>query len=280
MSDVSDAARRRYWIEQMEAAWAYMKAIESYPVRECGERIVPLPAAAEEAGVEVCFSATRTARGCKRIHRLREGLLPAFLSAARDMNRRGWVLKVEDGYRTRHIQKYLSHRRVIFDAILRQVTWELGGRRPGPAHMLRRVTALVATKPKIGTHMSGSALDISVLRRGSGVELDRGGPYLTLSEATPMTSPFVSRGARRNREAISALMAAHGFHAYPYEFWHYSSGDAYAETLTGTRLPARYGPVDLDLRSGRVTPIEDPLRLLNDTRDIQSAIACALRRAV
>jgi D-alanyl-D-alanine dipeptidase len=263
----------------MEAAWEFMKRIERYPVRECGERLVSLPELAEEAGVEVLFSATRTARGCKRIHRLREGLAPAFLAAARAMNRRGWALRVEDAFRTRAIQKHLSRRQAIFDAILRRVTWENEGRLPGPAHLLRRASVLVAMRPKTGTHMSGSAIDLSVLRRRDGVEVDRGGGYITLSEATPMDSPFISRAAQRNRRAITELMAGHGFATYPFEFWHYSAGDAYAEMLAGAGRAARYGPVDMDPRTGEVTPMKAPLRRLNNESEFRTEIARALRRA-
>lgn len=270
-------ARRRYWIDQMEAAWDFMCRAGRYPVRECGERTALLREAAEGAGVEVAFSDTRTARGCKRIYRLREGLLPAFLAAARAMNRRGWVLKVEDAYRTRTIQTHLSRRKRIFDVILEKVIWEKGGRLPTAGHLLRRTSALVAMRPKTGTHMSGSAIDISVLRRGGG-EVDRGGPYLTLSELTPMDSPFVSAAARRNRRAITELMAEHGFAAYPYEFWHYSGGDAYAEMLGRTGRPGRYGAVDVDLRSGAVRPIRNPLRRLNDESVFKAEIARALRQ--
>lgn len=256
-----------------------MRNVESYPLAECGEPMAELPGAARAAGVEIVFSDLRTARGCKRIFRLREGLLPAFLAAARAMNRRGWVMKVEDAYRTRVIQKHLSRRKRIFDTILRKVTWENEGRLPSAAHMLRRTSVLVAMRPKTGTHMSGSAIDISVLHRGGKAEVDRGGPYLTLSELTPMDSPFISTAARRNRRAITDLMAEHGFAAYPFEFWHYSAGDAYAEMLAGAGRPGRYGPVDMDPRSGRVTPLKAPLRRLNNESEFKAEIARALRRA-
>ena len=48
---------------------------------------------------------------------------------------------------------------------------------------------LVAQIPKTGTHMSESAIDISVLDRTTGAEVNRGKPYLELSELTPLNSP-------------------------------------------------------------------------------------------
>ena len=270
-------ARRAYWVEQMEAAWRFMQAIAEYPVEECGEAMAPLRDAAEAAGVETAFSDTKVAAGLNRIFYLREGLLEKFIGVAREMNGRGWVLKVEDGYRTRDIQAGLA-RQEIFDTILERVIWERRGETPSPEELLRRVTALVATSPKVGTHMSGSAMDITVLNRDDGTEVDRGGPYLEMSELTPMESPFVRPEARRNRQEITGIMARHGFVAYPYEFWHYSSGDAYDEYLNGSGRPACYGAVELNLSDGRTTAIRDPLEPLQDIEAMRTEIARALEQ--
>lgn len=117
------------------------------------------------------------------------------------MNELGWVLRVEDGYRTREIQKYLGLTPKVFDAVLQRVMWELGGKVPSPEFMFRRCSALVATVPKFATHMSGSAIDISVMsRHDPALEVDRGGPYIELSELTPMNSPFVSALGLRHRK--------------------------------------------------------------------------------
>jgi len=262
----------------MEAAYALVTEIIDYPVEECGETLVSLPETARDAGVEVAFSQTQLAEGYDRIFFLREGLIGNYVAAAREMNDRGWVLKIEDGYRSADMQRELGRKESIFDAVLQRVMWEHGGRVPSAELMLRRLTVLVATFPKTGTHMSGSALDISVLRADDGAVLDRGGPYLEMSELTPMGSPFVSAEAQHNRAEITALMARHGFIAYPYEFWHYSAGDAYTERLTKTGKPARYGPVDRLPDAGSIRPIKDPKEPLHSTEEILSAIQSSLER--
>jgi hypothetical protein len=93
-----------------------------------------------------------------------------------------------------------------------------------------------------------------------------------------MDSPFVSAQARQNRRDISAVMERHGFVAYPWEFWHYSSGDAYDEFLRGTGRPARYGAVDWDPATGAVTPLADATRPLNSEDEVRAEIDAALRR--
>jgi hypothetical protein len=222
--------------------------------------------------VRVSFAAEPHVLGLPRLFFLREALIPAFLGAAREMNGRGWLMKVEDGFRTRLMQKHNALRPEVFPAVLKKVTWELGGETPEAELLRRRLAAVIAMNPRVGTHMCGSAIDISVLSLDDGREIDRGARYLEISELTPMDSPFPRAVARANRKEITALMARHGFATYPYEFWHYNAGDAYQEHLAGSARPGRYGPVDLDAATGRVTPIQDATRPLNSPEEIEERI--------
>ena len=54
---------------------------------------------------------------------------------------------------------------------------------------------------------------------------------------------FISAEARRNREMLCELFAEKGFLPYPYEFWHFSHGDADYEMLAAGGRTARFGPV-------------------------------------
>ena len=271
---------RQYWTQQLEAAWRFMfESILPYPVVECGQALVDLPSAADAAGVDVYFTDQPHVRGLPRVFCLREGQIPGFLGAAREMNARGWALRIEDGFRSREMQKYLGRTPAVFDAILERVMWELGGREPSAEFMFRRCSALVATVPKFGTHMSGSAIDLSVvLRDAPGTEVDRGAPYIDMSARTPMDSPYVSAQARHHRREITALMARHGFVAYPWEFWHYSSGDAYEQVLLKTGRPAVYGAVIWDPVTNQVTPLPQPEQPLNSFDEIRTEIDAALAR--
>ena len=270
--------RRAYWTEQLEAAYEFMHRVLDYPVNECGEKLVRLEPAAKAAGVKMEFSTRKHALGLDRLYYLRAGQIAGFLGAGAEMNRRGWVMKVEDGFRTRQMQKHVGRQPAVFDAILHSVQWELNGARPTPEFFRRRSLTLVALMPKVGTHMSGSAIDISVLRLDDGREVDRGGPYLEMSERTPMLSPFVSAEARANRLEITAIMRRHGFVEYPYEFWHYNGGDAYEGLLAGGRTPARYGAIDWSPTDGAITPIAHPEEPLNSTAEFEQEIAAALKR--
>ena len=119
-----DNARRAYWTAQFDAAYRFMfEDILPYPVVECGEKLVSLPDAAASAGVEVMFSTRKHVRGLDRLYYLREGQIAGFLDAAKEMNGRGWAIRVEDAFRTREIQKYLGRTPQVFDAVLKSVIW-------------------------------------------------------------------------------------------------------------------------------------------------------------
>jgi hypothetical protein len=144
--------------------------------------------------------------------------------------------------------------------------------------MFRRAIVLTANMPKIGAHMSGSAIDISVFNRDDGTEVWRGYPYLEMSECTPMRSPFVAPEVIATRLEIAAMMEKHGFIPFPFEFWHFDKDDAGMHILTGNPAPCRFGPVNWDPSTNEVTPVDDPLALLNPLSVIESEIAAALER--
>ena len=273
-----EASRREYWCKQMESAYDFMEKMNEYPVSECGEAMVSVRQAVKDARLTVKFSDTKIADKYERVFYLREGLIKKLLAVAKEMNDRGWFLKVEDCFRTRNMQKYVGLQDCVFDLILQKVIWENNGEIPSPELMFKRFTAFVATSAKIGTHMSGSAIDISVYQASNLSKMDRGGPYLEMSELTFMDSPFISEAATENRQEIKNILKKHGFIAYPFEFWHFSQGDAYAEYITESGKDARYGAISFDLSTGKIITLENPEKPLHSMEQIQKKIESALAR--
>jgi zinc D-Ala-D-Ala dipeptidase len=273
-----EAARVAFWIEYMEQSYALAEAIMRHPLHDSREGLASIPAAAAEAGVDLRFSTTRLAGQFERLFFIRESLMPDLIAIARDMSARGWLLKIEDGYRTRQMQTALGRAPAIFDRIVQACIRECGGGRPSVELVFRRAMCLVANVPITGTHLAGAAVDISVLRRDDGTEVWRGKPYLEMSEYTPMDSPFVSAEERQNRREITRVMERHGFLCYPGEFWHYNKGDSLYQIQARTGQPGRFGPVDWDRATNAVTPFEDPLALLTPLDVLESLIQQAMRR--
>jgi zinc D-Ala-D-Ala dipeptidase len=252
-----EAARRQFWTYHMERSAELLHAMQQQPTQECGEGFASIPEAAAEAGVEMWFSESKIAGDTDRIFYVREALIPDLTAIGRDMNDRGWILKIEDGYRTREMQTQLGRKPTVFDTIVRSCWWESGGQPPALELIFRRSACLVANYPSQGTHTMGAAVDVSVYRREDGTEVSRGKPYLEMSELTPMDSPFVSKQEQQNRAEITAMMAAHGFLHYPGEFWHYNKGDALYHLMTKSGQAAPYGPVHWDRENNVVSPYDD-----------------------
>lgn len=270
---------RQYWTEQMERGYQLVQQIQGFPVNECLEPFASLRDAVHAADVEVLFADTKIAGEMDRVFFIRESLVKDVIAIARDMNARGWILKIEDGYRSLDMQRRLGSKPELFDAILQKCVWENGGTIPSPELVFRRGSVLIANLPKVGTHMSGSAIDISVFRRDDGSEVWRGNPYLEMSERTPMNSPFVEEESLANRREITAVMESHGFMHFPFEFWHYNKGDALAGILNDRREPAGFGPVHWDPVTNRVTKVADADQPLRPLDEIQREIDAAIERA-
>ena len=275
---MDDSAHRAYWTEQMELGYEMVEQLLAFPVDECGEGFASIPAAATAAGVEMEFSQSKIADDLDRVFFLREGLVADVIAIAREMNQQGWILKIEDGFRTLEMQSRLVRKPEVFDAILRKCIWENEGIVPSVEFVFRRAIVMVANIPKIGTHMSGSAVDISVFQRDTGNEVWRGGPYLEMSEKTPMRTPFITAEELQNRLEITKLMESRGFMHYPYEFWHFNKGDAGDHILNGNPEPARYGPVNWNPDSNEVLPVPDPARPLNPLPQLEREITAAMNR--
>lgn len=279
ITTADDSARRAYWADQLEKGYALVQQIEAFPVIECCEPFESLRDAVDESGVEVMFSDSKIAGCLDRVFFIRRSLVKDVIAIAREMNRRGWILKIEDGYRSLEMQRQLGSKPEIFDTILRKCIWEFGGQIPSADVVFRRSSVLVAIVPKVGTHMSGTAIDISVFRRDDGAEVWRGNSYLEMSERTSMRSPFVEPESIANRLAITEIMEQHGFMHFPFEFWHYNKGDALAQILNGRAEPARYGAVHWDPVTNVVTVVDHPERPLRPVEEIQREITAAIDRA-
>jgi len=270
--------QRAYWAEQMDQGYQFAQQLLHFPVQECGERFASLIEAAAAEHVEMEFSMTKIAGELDRVYFLRESLVNDVVRIGREMNQRGWILKIEDGYRSTEMQRQLVCKPVLFDAILRKCLWELGGQMPDADFVFRRAIVLIANIPKIGTHISGSAIDISVLHRDDGREVWRGNPYLEMSVRTPMRSPFIEDQSLKNRLEILRLMEKHGLIHYPFEFWHFCKGDAMQHIMSGQTDPARYGPVHWDSKTNRVTSVQDSMVPLNPIPVFEQEIVAAMDR--
>jgi D-alanyl-D-alanine dipeptidase len=264
----------------MDEAYAFMQRIREYPIKESGEPAASLEAAAGERGIPMQFAARPHSGGLARRFYMRESLVQRLLLVAQEFERRGWVMLIEDAYRSAEMQRSLLRSSEVLDVVARRVLWEEPDLPLSASRVMKRVAALCANWPKTATHMSATAVDISVLDAKTRVPIDLGAAYLTLSHLTPMRTPYICPTARHNRAVVEELMARNGFVAYPYEFWHYSQGDTYDQYLSHSGTAARFGPVVVDYTTGATTPLEDVEAELCPIDEVRSAVDDALKRAV
>jgi D-alanyl-D-alanine dipeptidase len=264
----------RYWVEQMEMGMAFIRRAYEHPVAEECEPLVEIRAAARERGVELLYSETRHPSGQPRDFRARPDVVAKLLAVATDLRASDHTLLIEDAFRTYEVQRDLA----LSDEVIAKVTAVILAAEPeAPLDLIiDRLSVVVQTRPRGAGHMAGAALDVSVLD-SSGSPLDRGGPYITVSELMPMDSPFASAAAASNRRFVSAAMERHGFKAYPFEFWHYSADDVFARLIAGDPRPARYGPVRVDA-DGSVSPIVGQLEPMQSRADLEGLLTAFLAR--
>jgi D-alanyl-D-alanine dipeptidase len=273
MNDESDvAARRAYWTATLERTHALMMQMQKYPIKESGEKFASLIDAAKAANVEMLFSDSKLGGKFDRIYWLRESLVPDVIAIGKAMNDRGWVMRIEDAYRTLQMQAALSLQPSVFKAIAERCAWERRTSKPDLDLVIRRAMCLVANLPVNGTHLYGCAIDISVFDRDTRKEVWRGEPYLHMSEKTPMASPFVDGASQQNRAAITAVVESRGFLHYPGEFWHYNKGDVLWHMYRGETQPARFGPVHWDPKTNSVKAFDDIQSPIHPPAEIMEAI--------
>ena len=143
--NTDEKARCRYLAKNMDHSYELIQSMSKYKIKECGERVVSIPEAALEAGVKILFSETKIAGNLDRIFVIRESLMPDLLAVARDMKERGWILKIEDGYRTCELQTELGRKPEIFDMIVHSCWRETGGVKPSLEHVKKRSHPLSVT---------------------------------------------------------------------------------------------------------------------------------------
>ena len=74
-------------------------------------------------------------------------------------------------------------------------------------------------------HCRGVALDLTLVDRASGTELDMGTGFDDFEEAAWHLNESVSVEARKNRLLLAGLMHTAGFEKFDYEWWHYQLPD-------------------------------------------------------
>jgi D-alanyl-D-alanine dipeptidase len=81
--------------------------------------------------------------------------------------------------------------------------------------------ALRRDPQKGSRHNRGSAVDVTLVRRDTGIELPMPTPYDDFTEKAGWAYTNFPPEVLRNRELLREVMTRHGFLPFPTEWWHY-----------------------------------------------------------
>lgn len=87
-------------------------------------------------------------------------------------------------------------------------------------------------------HSRGSTVDLTLVDKKTGKEIDMGGGFDLLDPISTHGSPLITPTQAANRAILKKAMLSNGFYAYSGEWWHY--------TLANEPYPDRY--FDFDVR--------------------------------
>lgn len=230
-----------------------MKLYRTWPIAECGEPLVAIPADLFLLTTPAPYAALGAGYGDSHPWQLREGVLKSLKAAQQLLEARqpGWKLKLFDAYRPNPVQAFMVNHEFL----------QLSGGRPPAAvdevecdalwKRTYRIWAEPSSDPATPPpHSTGAALDLT-LADSQGQEIPMGSP---IDENSDRSNPdyFANRdaAAHANRLFLLEIMTAAGFRRHPIEWWHFSLGDqmwawqAFQEAPT-SQIIARYGRADL-----------------------------------
>lgn len=127
---------------------------------------------------------------------LRPAVAKALLKVHRELGKKGLGLKLYDCYRPHSIQ------------------WALWKKVPDPRY--------VADPRKGSMHNRGSAVDLTVVERATGTELDMGTAFDYFGVEAYIDYQKLPAEVLNNRKTLRDLMVANGFRTTRTEWWHFS----------------------------------------------------------
>ncbi len=132
---------------------------------------------------------------------LRYGTMKKLMKVQKELNKRGYSLKVWDAYRPIEAQLKL---------------WEIC---PDPAYV---------SDPSKGYsgHCRGNTIDVTLVT-ADGKELEMPSGYDEFSALADRDYSDVSSAAAKNAELLESVMKKHGFKGYSAEWWHYTDTVSY-----------------------------------------------------
>lgn len=202
---------------------------------ESGEKFVSLTSVFQQENVKVLFRNDRQ----PRIFFTRNSVAYSLVKAAHIVLEKGYVLKIEDAYRS------IKRQQVRFMQRLEEVKNTYPD--IGKDDLAKIANIYTAGIPILAAHTAGAAVDVSLVT-SSLESVDFGSEYPVADIKATTAYPHISEKAKKNRLLLKKVMEAAGFVNYPFEYWHFSIGDVCAAYIKQESI-AKYAPVEFDSQS-------------------------------
>lgn len=173
---------------------------------------------------------------------LRKSVAVKLIKASEYFNNKGFILCVESSYRSINEQKerFLKRYKEIKKSFPKKTKED----------HLKLANIYTAGIPIFASHIAGASVD--VLLQDKKRKLLFFGAHYPKGDIESVTNyPHLSKIAKINRKILKNGMEKFGFVNYPFEYWHYSSGDVCAAFILKQKY-AKYGPVNYDFKNKKL----------------------------
>lgn len=137
----------------------------------------------------------------------------ALKAVSQELELQGYYLKIFDGYRP---QKATNH-------FIRWAQAEDDTKMKSQYYpnVNKRDLFNLGYIAKKSAHSRGSAVDLTLVYKETGIELDLGSSYDFLDKISAHGTPLITTEQAVNRKILQNAMQKHGFRSYVKEWWHY-----------------------------------------------------------
>lgn len=224
------------------------------PIEESSEKMIFLPALFQKSGLPLSLSELPFNKACgewagkPRVFWVRESMGQRLLKLADVLARVDLFFHIEDAFRPVGVQEGLFRRRI--DWIRSEHPdwdWET---------VILEAKSKTAVSPRLASHKSGAALDVTLRRISDGSHLDLGNKYPDGGALVAIDCPFVTAEQWQTRQLFANSFRMANFAVYSAEDWHASYLDNLAGVSDDKAIEgyiARYGPIkSFSLSTGEI----------------------------
>ncbi len=141
----------------------------------------------------------------------------ALKNAAKDLDKKGYVIKIFDAYRPqRAVDDFIVWSKNAGDVQNKIYFY------PNVDKSQLFSKGYIASK---SGHSRGSTVDLTIVDKKTGKEIDMGSPYDFLDPISEYDTNLISSEQRKNRSILKKAMEDNGFSAYKKEWWHFTLKD-------------------------------------------------------